>query len=154
MSTPPVIHLQTIHMSDNNDREPVGLLDTNILIHWPRLAAGQLPMATAISTVTIAELGAGVLAAEDPLSRASRLDTLQRAESDFDPLPFDIAAARAYARVTLTVRQAGRRPRSRVADQMIAAIAVANDLPLFTTNASDFVGLESLVRVVPVVRPT
>jgi predicted nucleic acid-binding protein len=136
-----------------SNRESVGLLDTNVLIHWPRLAADQLPRATAISTITIAELGAGVLTAADPRSRASRLDILQRAESDFDPLPFDIAAARAYARVTAAVRHAGRAPRSRVADQMIAAIAIANDLPLFTTNTSDFVGLEQLLRVVPVLRP-
>ncbi|MFT4199158.1 type II toxin-antitoxin system VapC family toxin [Gordonia sp. (in: high G+C Gram-positive bacteria)] len=141
-------------MSAEQSREPFGLLDTNVLIHWRRLTADRLPLTAAISTITIAELGAGVHMASDPLVQSVRLDTLQRAESDFDPLPFDVGAARAYGRVVAAVRHAGRSPRSRVADQMIAAIAIANDLPLFTTNAPDFAGLESLLHVVPIARPS
>ena len=48
---------------------------------------------------------------------------------------------------------AGRKPRRRVADLMIAAIAIAEELPLFTTNPDDYKGLESLLTVVPVTRP-
>jgi predicted nucleic acid-binding protein len=48
---------------------------------------------------------------------------------------------------------AGRKPRRRVADLMIAAIAVAGDLPLFTTNPDDFEGLDDLLTVVPVTCP-
>jgi predicted nucleic acid-binding protein len=47
----------------------------------------------------------------------------------------------------------GRRPCGRVADLMIASIAAANRLPLFTTNPADFNGLESVVTVVPVPVP-
>ena len=36
---------------------------------------------------------------------------------------------------------------------MIAATAIAEGLPLFTTNPDDFAGLHSLVRVIPVTRP-
>jgi predicted nucleic acid-binding protein len=46
-----------------------------------------------------------------------------------------------------------RKPRRRIADLMIAATAIAEDLPLFTTNPDDYAGLEKLIRVVPVTRP-
>jgi len=48
---------------------------------------------------------------------------------------------------------AGRKPRRRIADLMIAAVAVAEELPLFTTNPGDFAGLDDLLVVVPVTRP-
>jgi predicted nucleic acid-binding protein len=37
---------------------------------------------------------------------------------------------------------------------MIAATAIAGGLPLYTTNPADFTGLDALVRIVPVTRPT
>ncbi|MDR1187088.1 MAG: type II toxin-antitoxin system VapC family toxin [Bifidobacteriaceae bacterium] len=130
-----------------------GLLDTDILIHWAALRAPELPELAAISTVTVAELAAGVHAARDPLERAARLELLQRAESEFAPLPFDLAAARAYGRVTAAVRGVGRSPRSRVADQMIAAIAVSRGLPLYTTDPTDYSGLDTILELVAVARP-
>jgi predicted nucleic acid-binding protein len=130
-----------------------GLLDTNILIHWPQLTHGDLPDRAAITTVTIAELSAGVHAAHDPAARAERLELLQRAESDFDPIPFDLAAARSYGRIVAGVQGAGRSGRSRVADQMIAAIAASRALALYTTNPNDYRGLDGVLEVVPVVRP-
>lgn len=78
---------------------------------------------------------------------------LQRAEHEFDPIPFGVEAARAFGRVTAGCVAAGRRPRRRVADLMIASVAIAEALPLFTTNPDDFRGLEELVTVVPVTRP-
>jgi predicted nucleic acid-binding protein len=134
-------------------RAPRGLLDTNILIHWPVLDADALPEEVAITAVTIAELAAGVHADVSPGERAARMDVLQRAESAFDPLPFDVAAARVYGRIAAAVRQIGRSPRARVADQMIAAVAGAHALPLFTTNPADFAGLEAIVTVIPVAPP-
>ncbi len=85
--------------------------------------------------------------------RARRLDVLQRAENEFDPIPFDSEAARAYGRVTAAVIAAGRKPRRRTADLMIAATAIAAGLPLFTTNPGDFAALAGLLTVVPVTRP-
>ncbi len=146
----------TTVMSSAEPAGPIrgGILDTNIVIHWPELGLDLLPREAAITTVTIAELSAGVHTASTPNERGTRLELLQRVESAFEPLPFDIAAARAYGRVVAAVRQAGRSPRGRVADQMIAAIAAANGLPIYTTNASDYVGLDDVVTVIPVQRPT
>jgi hypothetical protein len=85
--------------------------------------------------------------------RARRTEALQRAESEFDPVPFDAEAARIYGRVTAAVVAAGRKPRRRIADLMIAATAISEGLPLYTTNPADYSGLDRLVRVIPVSSP-
>jgi len=85
--------------------------------------------------------------------RARRLDVLQRAENEFDPIPFDAEAARAYGRVAAAVIATGRRPKRRTAALMIASTAIAVGLPLFTTNPGDFAGLDDLLQVIPVTRP-
>lgn len=90
---------------------------------------------------------------DEHAERARRLDVLQRAENEFDPIPFDAKAARIYGRLTAAVIATGRKPRRRIADLMIASIAIAEDLPLFTTNPDDFTGLEHLLTIVPVTRP-
>lgn len=139
-----------------------GMLDTNILILRRRIDPAELPDEMAISAITLAELSAGPHEVrsnddqdqyEEHAERARRLEILQRAESEFDPVPFDAEAARIYGRVTAAVIAAGRRPRRRVADLMIASTAIAEDLPLFTTNPGDYIGLGSLIRVFPVTRP-
>ncbi len=132
------------------ERLAVGLLDTSVVIDLQRLAPEQLPEQVAVSAVSMAELAAGPSAAADGDERARRQDRLQRAEAAFDPLPFGVEAARAYGRVYAAVRQAGRRPRGRFADLLIAAVALAEGLPLLTRNPVDFVGLEYLVDVVEV----
>jgi predicted nucleic acid-binding protein len=134
-------------------RYPRGLGDTNILIYLERLAAGQLPAELLISMVSLAELSAGVHSAVDAGERARRVLRVQRVEATFSPLPFDAEAARRYGIIAAEVIAMGRRPRGRVADLMIASIAAANKLPLFTTNLADFRGLESVVTVVPVPVP-
>lgn len=130
-----------------------GLGDTNILICIERLRAEQLPAELLISTVTLAELSTGVHAAADTAERSRRLLRVQRVEATFSPLPFDAEAAREYGVIAAEVIARGRKPRGRVADLMIASIAAANKLPLFTTNPADFQGLESVVAVVPVPSP-
>lgn len=139
-----------------------GLLDTNILILRRWIDVAELPDEMAISAITLAELSAGpheVRRNEDQdmydehQERARRLEVLQRAESEFDPIPFDAEAARVYGRVAASVIATGRKPRRRIADLMIAATAIAEDLPMFTTNPGDYAGLEKLVHVVPVTRP-
>jgi predicted nucleic acid-binding protein len=139
-----------------------GMLDTNILILRRWIDPAELPDEMAISAVTLAELSAGPHEVrgndeqdmyDEHEERAQRMETLQRAESEFDPVPFDAEAARAYGRVTASVIAAGRKPRRRIADLMIAATAIAEGLPLFTTNPDDYAGLGKLVHVVPVTRP-
>ncbi|MEV4613404.1 type II toxin-antitoxin system VapC family toxin [Kitasatospora sp. NPDC049258] len=140
-----------------------GLLDTNIMILRKWVDPAELPAEMAISAITLAELSAGphdVRRNEEQsdydeyAERARRLDVLQRAENEFDPIPFGTEAARIYGRICAGVIGAGRKPRRRVADLMIAAIAVAEELPLFTTNPDDFKDLESLLTVAPVTRPS
>jgi len=142
-------------MSGAGERWPRGLLDTNIMILRSVIDPAELPDAMAISAVTLAELSAGPhqVVPGDHAELARRLDVLQRTESEFDPIPFDAVAARIYGRVAGAVAAAGRTPRRRIADLMIAATAVAEELPLFTTNPDDYVGLDAMLTVVPVTRP-
>jgi len=130
-----------------------GLGDTNILIYLERLAVDHLPAELLTSTVSLAELSAGVHSAVNAGERARRVLRVQRVEATFSPLPFDVEAARQYGIIAAEVIALGRKPRGRVADLMIASIAAANKLPLFTTNPADFRGLEAVVSVVPVSVP-
>lgn len=98
----------------------------------------------------MAELSGGPSATDDVAERARRQDRLQRAEAAFDPVPFGVAAARAYGRVYAAVLELGRKPRRRLADLLIASVAVAEGLPLVTRNAGDFVGLSDLVEIIEV----
>jgi predicted nucleic acid-binding protein len=61
--------------------------------------------------------------------------------------------ARIFGRVTAAVIAAGRTPRGRAVDLMIAATAIAEGLPLYTTNPADFTGLDTLIRIIAVTRP-
>jgi len=106
----------------------------------------------AISAITLAELSAGPHQVrpngeqdlyDEHEERARRTEALQRAESEFDPIPFDAEAARIYGRVTAAVVAAGRKPRRRIADMMIAATAIAESLPLITTNPAITQGWKS-----------
>ncbi len=144
------------------ERPRQGMVDTNVVFLRRWVDPGELPEEMAISAITLAELSAGPhevrgndeQGAYDELAeRARRLEILQRAESEFDPVPFDAEAARLFGRVTAAVVAVGRRPRRRLADLMIAATAMAEGLPLFTTNPDDFAGLNGLVRVIAVTRP-
>jgi len=122
-----------------------GLLDTSVVIALERIDEVTLPRTGAISAITLAELTAGPLATSDRPEQARRQERLRWAESTFDPLPFDVGAARAYGRVYANVPAQGRKARGRRAvDLLIAATAISNELPLFTTNPDDFEAIEGL----------
>lgn len=128
-----------------------GLIDTSVVIDWTEEAVVRtLPDEIAVSAITMAELAAGPHLASDPLERARRQTRLQQAEALFEPLPFDAAAARAYGQIVAAVAAGGRSHRRRVADLLIAAVALANALPLYTRNARDFEDLEPLLTVTAV----
>ncbi len=130
-----------------------GLLDTNTVILLPRIAdPDHLPTEPTISTITLAELSVGPLVASTEAERSARQAHVQQAEADFDPLPFDAAAARAFGRVAAGLRQRGRKTSARAYDALIAAVAIANDLPLHTVNPGDFAGIDEL-RLVTVPHP-
>jgi hypothetical protein len=125
------------------------LLDTSVIIDLERVDPEQLPIESAVSAITMAELAAGPHATQDPDERARRQDRLQRAEAVFDPLPFDSEASRAYGRVYAAVVGAGRKARgARAVDLLIAATACSAGLPLYTRNPDDFQALHELVEVV------
>jgi tRNA(fMet)-specific endonuclease VapC len=122
-----------------------GLLDASVVIILNRLRDSTLlPAQPLVSTITLAELTVGPLVAATESERVARQAQLQQVEADFEPLPFDAAAARAFGRVALSLRRSGRKPAARAYDAMIAAIALANDVPLYTCNPSDFAGIEGL----------
>lgn len=127
-----------------------GLLDTSVVVDHDLINPPLLPDESAIAAVTLAELAAGPHATEDEDERARRQDRLQWAAATWDPIPFDERAARAYGRVFAATRAAGRSSRSRLADLLIAATALAEGLDLYTRNPKDFAGLESLLRVVAI----
>jgi tRNA(fMet)-specific endonuclease VapC len=133
-------------------RHPAGLLDTSTLLLMPRIDASDLPAQPVISAVTLAELAVGPLVTHDVRERAARSAQVQQAEADFEPLPFDAAAARAFGLVAAELRSSGRKASARAFDAMIAAIAIANGLPVYTCNPSDFAGIGGL-EVVAVPHP-
>jgi predicted nucleic acid-binding protein len=130
-----------------------GLIDTNIVVHLAALDPACLPDEMVLSAVTLAELSAGPHHTDDPAERARRTSVLQHAEATFDPLPFDADAARMFGMICAAVLAAGRKPRRRLADLMIASIAAVNRVPLYTTNPDGFLGLDDLLTVVAVRRP-
>jgi len=130
-----------------------GVLDTSTVIALPRLTdPGVLPDEPVITAVTLAELSVGPLVATSAAEQARRQAHLQQAETDFEPLPFDAAAARAFGQVAASLRRSGRKPAARAYAAMIAAIAINHDLPVYTCNPADFAGIAGL-RVVEVPVP-
>lgn len=130
-----------------------GVLDTSTLILLGRITAiDALPDAAFITAVTLAELSVGPLVATTDEDRVARQAHLQAAEADFDPLPFDAAAARAFGGVAASLRRSGRKATARAYDAMIAATAIAAELPVYTCNPSDFIGIDGL-EVVEVPHP-
>jgi len=132
-------------------RSARGVIDTSVVIDMEHLDPLDLPVELAVTSITMAELAAGPHTATDPAEQARRQDRVQRAEAAFDPIPFDGEAARAYGRIYAAVIASGRKARGpRAVDLLIAAVACASHLPLYTRNQRDFQGLEGLVEVVPV----
>jgi predicted nucleic acid-binding protein len=126
-----------------------GLVDTSVAIVLTEIDPARLPIELAISALTLAELTSGPDAAPSAAERARRQDNLQRIETSIECLAFDSACARAYGRIYAATSEIGRKARgARAVDLLIAAVARANDLPLYTLNGADFLGLEGLVEVI------
>lgn len=123
------------------------LLDTSVLIATdvPTLD-GDL----AVSAASIAELNFGVMVTTDDTTRAERLRRLTMLQRSFEALPVDDRVAASYGHLAAAVVHAGRQPRSRVFDLLIAATAHAHDARLYTRNAADLIGLDDLVEIVAV----
>jgi len=124
-----------------------GILDTSVLIAED---ITPIPGELAISVISIAELQFGVLVAKNPEVRATRLTKLGTIQRRFDPLPVDDAVVDSYSRLAAAVVRAGRQPRARTMDLLIAATAHAHNAAIYTRNAKDLHGLEGLITVVTI----
>lgn len=126
-----------------------GLLDTSVAVGMTGIEAERLPKEVAISALTLAELGAGPFAGGDEAEVASRLGKLRAIEASVESLEFDASCARAYGRVYAATRAVGRKARgANAVDLMIAATALAHELPLYTLNVVDLRGLDELIEIV------
>ncbi len=147
----PTLTVTSTKASNHVARVEKGLLDTSVVIDLHKFEPADLPARIAISSITMAELVAGPHAVSSAAARAERIDRIQRAEAMFDPLPFDIDAARAYGRIYAATVEAGQNPRGqRAVDLLIAATALSNSLPMITRNRDDFKGLAGLVEVLTI----
>lgn len=128
-----------------------GLIDTSVAVDLATIDRDSLPAIVAVSALSLAELVIGPPGAPDELTGAKRQQHLQYVEANVEPLPFDSRCARAYGPIYTAVLKAGRKPRgTRAVDLMIAATALAHDLPMWTRNAKDLLGLEELIEIVDV----
>lgn len=126
-----------------------GLIDTSVAVELSNAELAYWPAELATSTLTIAELTGGPHAAQDDFERRRRQYHLRQVEASIEALPFDSACARAYGFVYAAVEDFGRKPRGAYAiDLMIAATALAHELPLYTLNSKDLRGLEGLIEIV------
>ena len=125
-----------------------GLADTSVFIareSGRRLDDSSMPDELAVSIVTVGELRAGVLAADDVRVRERRLTTLTAA-LELDPVPVDDDVAAQWARLRVLLREMGRR--MPVNDSWIAATAMALQVPVVAQD-DDYVELDglSVIRV-------
>ena len=125
------------------------LLDTSVVIDYPASAVAAQASTAAVSTITLAELSYGLHTA-DPLLNAAREQRYHWITNTFDPIPFDTRAARIYGALCATVRGVGRDPKPRRFDLLIAAVAVALDIPLITRNEADFIRIHDSLTVIAV----
>lgn len=125
----------------------VGVLGTSAVVLLGRLHPEDLPAEPVITAVTLAELSVGPLVTDEPGERAARQVRLQETEAAFDPLPFDGPSARAFGRVAVALRRAGRHVQPRAFDALIAATAIAHELPVYTCNPRDFADMAELTVV-------
>jgi predicted nucleic acid-binding protein len=126
------------------------VLDTSVLIGGP-LPAAEEDAEVMVASVSFAELGFGVAVTADPSERLVRQSRLERLREAFGPgLPFDDRAAAMFERLCELVVAAGRSPRSRLLDLMIAATAYVNDAGVVTRDVADFDDLRSIMPIVEV----
>jgi predicted nucleic acid-binding protein len=130
------------------ERRESGVLDTCVYIDLGVLDPAVLPVVPEITSITMAELHQGLAMAKSAAIRAARTELLGAAIVDFEPLPFDGDAAARYGTLVALTLEAKREPRPRRLDLMIAAVASARDLPLYTRNEDDFKGLDGMIEII------
>ena len=131
-----------------------GILDTCVVISLPDITdPAVLPEEPLITAITLAELMAGPSSTDNERIRAAREAQLKQAEADFNPLPFDENAARAFGGVSAALRTRGAKTQAKSYDALIAATALAHKMPIYTCNPGHFERIEGL-EVFTVPEPT
>jgi predicted nucleic acid-binding protein len=122
-----------------------GVADTTVFVapESGRPLAQALPEELGVSVITIGELRAGVLAANDLETRDRRLSTLTQAQA-LEPIPINEQVADSWATLRLLLRASGQR--MPVNDSWIAATAMALGVPVVTQD-SDYVEIRGLTVV-------
>ena len=125
-----------------------GLADTSVFIareSGRRLDDSSMPDELAVSIVTVGELRAGVLVANDVRVRERRLTPLTAA-LELDPVPVDDDVAAQWAKLRVLLRDMERR--MPINDSWIAATAMALQVPVVAQD-DDYVELDglSVIRV-------
>ncbi|MGH3686725.1 MAG: type II toxin-antitoxin system VapC family toxin [Pseudonocardiaceae bacterium] len=126
------------------------LLDTSVIIDPPSQGTASFADVVSVSAVTVGELHYGVGASLDPIEQLHRQQRLRLVLDTHDVVPFDAAVAEFYGLLANVVRQAGRNPRPRRLDLMIAATAVRHGFSLATRNGADLCHLERILTVIDV----
>ena len=126
----------------------LALLDTSCVIEFPE-ALDALADAATVSTLTIAELAYGIHH-HDPFVAAAREARYRQVLNEFEPVPYSARAAHLYGAITASVRNAGRSPRPRRIDLLLASVAADLGAVLLTRNPADFAGIGDLARVIAV----
>ena len=136
-------------IESSTDVPSAALYDTSVVIDVEKVDLGvYLDGAVVVSAVTLGELAYGIGTGD----RDAREQRLRRVLASYEIVPFGVEEAKFYGVLAELVRIAGRnpRPRPRRLDLQIAATAAAARLPLLTMNPDDFVGVGTLVDVVPI----
>lgn len=126
------------------------LLDTSVIIDPPSRGTASFADLVSVSAVTVGELHYGVGASMDPVEQLHRRQRLRLVLDTYEVLPFDAEVAEFYGLLANVVRQAGRNPRPRRMDLLIAATAVRYGLSLATRNGADLRHLERVLTVIDV----
>ncbi len=116
------------------------LLDTNTCIYALKLRPATVerlrqhsPEDLSVSIISVAELWFGARKSVRPLPTRREVDAFLK---PFEVLPFDHAAAEAYAGLRLELERTGRPVGER--DLLIASIGLARGLTVVTHNVSEF----------------
>ena len=100
--------------------------------------------------ITIAELQFGVGTTTDPIEQQLRRNRARRVADSFEVIGLDMATTELYGALAGAISAAGRSPRPRRFDLLIAATAARHGLVLVTRNPDDFRHLERALTVIGV----
>lgn len=123
------------------------LLDTSVVIAPPPDLA-TIADQVAVSTISVAELAAGLHSCDDAVERARRTERFAKVLATYSPVAYSTSAARLYGALCDAVRQSGRSPRPRRFDLLIASVAGDLGVPVLTRDPDGFADIHDVVRVI------